>query len=167
MTIDSMVARGDLILLRHALAGHKLAEPLLDVVRSLDRHGLTTATALPDAVLAHARPSRIVSSPFARCTETVRPLATLLGLDVEERDALRVDASPAERDALLRTVPEHTVLCTHGEVFEQLFEGVVACEKGGFWVVRRRAGGLVPLRYVPPPSAPVERLVGAGSAASR
>jgi len=161
-----MVARGDLILLRHALAGRKFAEPLLDVVRSLDRRGLTTATALPDAVLAHARPCRIVSSPFARCTETVRPLATLLGLDVEEHDALRVDASPAERDALLRTVPEHTVLCTHGEVFEQLFEGRSRARRAasgscaGAPEASYRFATSLPVRTV-------ERLVGAGSVASR
>ncbi len=162
-----MVARGDLILLRHALAGRKLGEPLRDFVRPLDRRGRTTATALPDAVLAHARPRRIVSSPFVRCIETVRPLAATLELEVEEHDVLRVDADPAERDALLWTVPEHTVLCTHGEVLEQLFEGDVACEKGGFWVVRRRADRLVPLRYVAPPAAPVGRLVGAGSLTAR
>jgi 8-oxo-dGTP diphosphatase len=162
-----MVDRGDLILLRHALAGRKLGDPLLDVVRPLDRHGLATAAALTDAVLALLRPSRIVSSPLVRCTETVRPLAATLDLDVEEQDALRVGASPAELDALLWGVPEHTVLCTHGEVLERLFEGEVGCEKGGFWVVERRFGRLVPLRYVAPPAAPVGRLVGAGSLAAR
>jgi 8-oxo-dGTP diphosphatase len=162
-----MADRGDLILLRHALAGRKLGDPLRDFIRPLDRHGLATAAALTDAVLAQVRPSRIVSSPLRRCTETVRPLAATLDLDVEEHDALRVGADPEERDALLWAVPEHAVLCTHGEVLEQLFEGEVTCEKGGFWVVRRRAGRLLPLRYVAPPAAPVGRLVGAGSLATR
>lgn len=167
VTADAMAARGDLILLRHALAGRKLGDPLRDFVRPLDPRGLATAAALTDAVLAEVRPSRIVSSPLARCTETVRPLAAALDLDVDEHDALRVGADPATRDALVWTVPSHTVLCTHGEVLEELFEGEVACEKGGFWVVRRRAGRLAPLRYVAPPAAPVGRLVGAGSLTAR
>jgi 8-oxo-dGTP diphosphatase len=162
-----MAARGDLILLRHALAGRKLGDPLRDHVRPLDRLGLATASAVPDTVLAHARPHRIVSSPLVRCIETVRPLAAMLDLDVEAHDALRVGADRPERDELLWTVPEHTVLCTHGEVIEQVFDGQVDCEKGGFWVVRRRAGRLVPLRYVAPPAVPAGRLVGAGILATR
>jgi len=96
-------------------------------------------------------------------SEGDKPVVRKLALGLSNRE-IRTEA---ELDALLWGVPEHTVLCTHGEVLERLFEGEVACEKGGFWIVERRFGRLVPLRYVAPPAAPVGRLVGAGSLAAR
>lgn len=60
---------------------------------------------------------RIVSSPFARCVETVEPLAEARGLEVELDDRL---AEGAGRAAFALVQENGTVCCTHGDVAGEL-----------------------------------------------
>jgi phosphohistidine phosphatase SixA len=96
---------------------------------------------------------RIVSSPHARCVETVEALADQLGVDVELRDELVPEASKRELVSFLSDLPAPALVCTHREVFETLFDGEITCEKSGSWLVERRDARLVPVAYVPPPSS--------------
>jgi phosphohistidine phosphatase SixA len=134
---------------RHSSAGEKLESPSLDQSRSLDRIGQSDAQALPEA-LAEFHLARIVSSPHRRCVDTVAPLAAARGLEIERRDELAPDAVYLETRALLEELPNETIVCTHREVIQRLFDGKIACEKGGTWVVERRGSRLFPVEYLPP-----------------
>jgi phosphohistidine phosphatase SixA len=138
-----------IVLLRHALAGHKWANPVADVGRGLDRNGRDAAAALPGALLEHLVPRALLSSPYLRCTETLEPVADRLALRVETRDELLPDADVADAMRLLLVAAEGAVLCTHGELITRVLGGL-DCEKGAFWVIVRRDEALEPLLYVPP-----------------
>jgi 8-oxo-dGTP diphosphatase len=139
-----------MLLHRHLSAGEKLGSPSLDRARPLDRIGRADARALHER-LARYRIARVVSSPYRRCLDSVRPLAAARALEVERAGELAPDAFLAETKALLEELEDETLVCTHREVFERLFDGRIACEKGGMWVVERRGSRLVPVEYVPPP----------------
>jgi phosphohistidine phosphatase SixA len=139
------------LLLRHASAGGRLPSPAEDRARSLDRSGRAVAKRLP-AVLAAYEIDRIVTSPHARCLETVAPLAQSLGLELECREALAPDASRRDTMRLLAELPETALVCTHREVVERLFESEVTCEKGAAWLLERRGRRLVPVSYLEPPA---------------
>ena len=137
-----------MLLMRHASAGERLASAAADRARGLDAAGRADARGLAAALSAHAI-ERIVSSPHARCLQSVEPLARLRGLTVEVREELAPGASPDETLALLGELRDDSLVCTHREVFERLFGGEITCEKGGTWIVE----GGVPVAYVPPPSS--------------
>ena len=54
---------------------------------------------------------------------------------------------------LLVELPEESLVCTHREVFLQLFAGEVSCEKGGVWVLERQGALLCPVEYLAPRAA--------------
>lgn len=139
-----------MLLLRHASAGERLSTPALDATRRLDPAGRTQAARLPEG-LAGYRIERIVSSPLARCVESVLPLARVLELDVESRTELEPEVPKRRLLRLLGVLPPSALLCTHHEVFEALFGGTIKCEKGGAWLVERRGGRWKPIAYLPPP----------------
>lgn len=145
-----------MLLMRHASAGERLGSPVQDHSRRLDAAGRADARALP-AAFAEFEIERIVSSPTARCVATVLPLARRRRVEIECRDELGADASRKDVLALLAELPESTLVCTHREVLERLFRGVVTCEKGGTWLVERKGRRRVPVAvaYLPPPSSAV------------
>jgi 8-oxo-dGTP diphosphatase len=75
-------------------------------------------------------PDGIVSSPWKRCRETVRPFARRAGLDVSTKDALtEADhaARPAKTAALIERVIQQArpvVLCTHRPVLPTVIDVV-------------------------------------------
>jgi phosphohistidine phosphatase SixA len=145
-----------MLLMRHASAGERLESAVRDRARKLDRAGRADARALPAALAAHAI-DRIVSSPHARCLETVARLAHDRGLEVEGREELAPGASSGEILTLLAGLPEATLVCTHREVFERVFGGEITCEKGGTWLAERKGRRRVPVvvAYLPPPASGV------------
>ena len=143
---------GTMLLLRHASAGERLSSARLDRSRRLDRVGRADARLLPDALRGH-RIDRIVSSPHARCVETVRALALARRLQVEMGEELAPDAMATDVRALLDELPEHALVCTHREVIEALFDVHVTCEKGAAWLLERRDGRLAPVAYLPSPTS--------------
>jgi phosphohistidine phosphatase SixA len=138
-----------IVLLRHALAGHKWANPVADAGRSLNREGRDTAAGLPAVLLEHVVPRALLSSPYRRCTETIAPVAERFALRVETHDELLPDATVPDATRLLLEAVEGAVLCTHGELITRVLGGL-KCEKGAFWVVGRRDGEIEPQLYVPP-----------------
>ncbi len=140
-----------MLLLRHASAGERLSSPGVDRFRRLDEAGRIAARQLVWA-FADREITRIVSSPLARCVESVAPLAASRGLVVENRWELEPDVSLNDLRILLDDLPDTTLACTHREVLETLLGWDVTCEKGGAWVLERNGSELVPTLYVAPPA---------------
>lgn len=97
--------------------------------------------------------TRIVSSPLARCLESVVPLAESRHLVVENRWELAPDVPAHDVLTLLLDLPDTGLACTHREVFERLLGWDVTCEKGSAWVLERSGSELVPALYLAPPAA--------------
>jgi 8-oxo-(d)GTP phosphatase len=142
------------LLLRHASAGERSANPREDRERRLDSSGRADARAFSTSLAGHAI-DRIVSSPHARCVESVAGLARGRDVDVECREELAPDASRNDTLTFLAELADDTLVCTHREVFDRLFRGSVTCEKGGIWIARRDARRRAPqlLSYLPPRSS--------------
>jgi 8-oxo-dGTP diphosphatase len=150
-------------LVRHAKAGDRGSWDGNDRLRPLTPAGLLQAVALLD-VLEGARFTRIVSSPYVRCLETVVPLAGRHYVPIEPHDAL---AEGAVLDEVLKLIeecaPTGAVLCSHGDVIPDLIGHFAAasaidvgdphrCAKGSTWVVDIDAIGTVTAAtYLPAP----------------
>jgi phosphohistidine phosphatase SixA len=102
------------IVLRHASAGDRAQWQGDDRLRPLDKRGRKQAERLRDVLLAQGV-TRVLSSPYVRCTQTVAPL----GLDIETDDRLAEGASPEGTLELLAGL-DGAVACTHGDVIEAL-----------------------------------------------
>jgi phosphohistidine phosphatase SixA len=146
--------RDVVLLLRHASAGERLSSPGIDRFRRLDEAGRIVARQLVWA-FADREITRIVSSPLARCVESVVPLAESRRLVVENRWELEPDVSVDDLLTLLVDLPDTSLVCTHREVFEALLGWDVTCEKGGAWVLERSGAELAPALYLAPPSGVV------------
>ena len=118
-----------------------------DFKRGLDRTGEAIARQLPELITSILRPSSIVSSPFRRCVQTVEPLAEAIQLAILEDDRFSPTSRATVCDAFA-DVSAGTLVCTHGEVIVRLLGKQAQCAKGAFWVVERRDGKFIPLRYV-------------------
>ena len=140
-----------MLLLRHASAGQRLSSPGIDRFRRLDEAGRLVARQLIWA-FADREITSIVSSPLARCLESVVPLAESRHLVVESRWELEPDVPLDDLLTLLADLPDTTLACTHREVFEKLLGWDVTCEKGGAWVFDRSGSELVPALYLAPPA---------------
>ncbi len=148
---------------RHADAGDRSAWRGPDERRLLSKKGVRQAERLAET-LAGKDVHRILSSPYARCVQTVAPLAERLGLTVESHDALAEGASEAEVVELVRKMAaENPVLCTHGDVIPNLLDSLARrdglrlpprypCAKGSVWVLEQDADGrFVAGTYLPAP----------------
>ena len=139
-----------MLLLRHASAGTRLSSPGVDRFRRLDDAGRVVARQLVWS-LADREITRIVSSPLARCVESVVPIAQSRGLVVETRWELEPDVALDDLTTLLLDLPDASLVCTHREVFEKLLGWDVTCEKGAAWLLERNGRELVPRLYLEPP----------------
>ena len=83
-----------------------------DRLRPLDRHGRKQAERLRDVLLAHDV-TRVLSSPYVRCTQTVAPLELEIVPDERLAEGAQVEATLA----LLHDL-DNAVACTHGDVIE-------------------------------------------------
>lgn len=140
-----------MLLLRHASAGARLTSPEIDRWRRLDEAGRLVARQLVWAY-ADREITRIVSSPLARCVESVVPVAESRRLVVENRWELAPDVALDDLLHLLVDLPDSSLVCTHREVFEKLLGWDVTCEKGAAWVLERSGAELVPALYLSPPA---------------
>lgn len=133
------------LLVRHAEAGDRDRWGPRDDLRPLDTHGEEQARALVDQ-LAEFAVDRVLSSPFVRCTQTVVPLAAARGLAVEPADELAEGEGPAALALVRRLLPgpDHTVLCSHGDVVEEVLDALGVerhdvTDKGATWVLEAGA----------------------------
>jgi 8-oxo-dGTP diphosphatase len=104
------------VLVRHASAGDRAAWTGDDRLRPLDKRGRRQAAELVQ-LLRGFEVLRVVSSPYARCVETLEPLAAAVGLPVERDDRLAEGMGSAARDLLREGC---VVCCTHGDVVGDL-----------------------------------------------
>ncbi|MBE1531936.1 NUDIX hydrolase [Actinomadura algeriensis] len=136
------------VILRHAAAHAKEDWRDADELRPLDAAGRADAARL-SPLLSSFGPVRLVSSATARCVETVLPHARRTRADVTTDGAFTVgDTAPGRAvERLLELVADGvpTVVCTHGEVVEELVTGLCrelgekvpddpCLRKGEFWV---------------------------------
>ena len=138
-----------LLVVRHALAGHQSEWEGDDRLRPLDEKGRRQAAGLP-GLLARFEIARIASGSYLRCTQTVEPLSEQRGLPIEERHELDEGASLRETLALFRELGDDAVLCTQGDVLENLFGE--SGQKGSTRIVELRDGEPAVLEYLPPPA---------------
>lgn len=146
---------------RHAKAGSRRNWSGKDSQRPLSKPGQRQAGEIGSA-LADVGITRVVSSPYVRCVQTVEPLASACGLTVDVSDALAEGAPLADAAALLdKLVREQSVLCSHGDVIGDLLThladqgvqlGEFRLEKGSVWVLDTADGRVTAARYLPPPS---------------
>jgi 8-oxo-dGTP diphosphatase len=137
-----------LLIVRHARAGKRWEWEGDDRERPLDKKGRRQADGLLEQ-LAPYSVERIASSPFLRCTQTVATLSRELGVPIENRPELEEGASREETLGLLRELGDAAVLCTHGDVLENLFGE--AGRKASTRVVDLRDGEPVLREYLEPP----------------
>ena len=145
------------LVVRHAKAGDRDRWSGPDEDRPLTPAGMAQADALVGA-LSEFRVERILSSPYLRCTQTVAPLASALELPVEPTDDLAEGAGAAARRLVASlTAAADTVLCTHGDVLDDLLAGAdlpwdAPMKKGCTWVLEVADGRVSTARYLPPPA---------------
>jgi 8-oxo-dGTP diphosphatase len=137
-------------LVRHARAGDRARWSSDDWVRPLDGRGRRQARAMAAPLAGYAL-TRLVSSPYVRCVQTLEPLSARLGVPVEHDQALAEGASAPDVLALLdRLGPGPLVLCTHGDVMEALVGAEAPKKKGAIWLLAREDRVLRQVRYWPP-----------------
>jgi phosphohistidine phosphatase SixA len=110
-----------LLVIRHARAGERSEWEGDDRLRPLDERGGDQADALVDALAAFPI-TRILSSPYDRCVQTVEPLAAQRGLPIEVRDELGEEQQLTAGVALARSlIGDSVALCVHGGLSDAAF----------------------------------------------
>mgnify|MGYP000008437693 CR=1 FL=1 len=102
-------------LVRHAKAGSRKNWDDDDTQRPLVESGWEQARLLVQK-FENVEVTRLISSPYMRCQQTLQPLAEARGLVVEVDERLAENTSRDIVAELLNTVDEGTVLCSHGDV---------------------------------------------------
>jgi phosphohistidine phosphatase SixA len=146
---------------RHAKAGDRAEWSGDDRLRPRTKSGQRQAEALAN-MLEREPIDKILSSGYLRCVQTVEPLGARRKLPVEPVKELEEGAGG---ESVLRLVQKfrgrHVVLCTHGDVMEELLEGLIAqgllqrarasMEKGSTWVLDEKDGKITGARYLAAP----------------
>ncbi len=150
-----------LYLVRHADAGDRSDWPGKDRDRPLSPKGRRQADGLAEQ-FAKAGVTRLLASPFARCVQTLEPLATQLGLAVEADDRLAEGAGAAAALAAAkecRTRP--AAFCSHGDVIPDVLDVLVQSgmklkdelrwQKASTWELSWDGARVAKGKYLPPP----------------
>ena len=116
-----------LFLVRHAKAGDRSAWAGDDRKRPLSKAGETQARSIAKA-LEGAGVTDLVSSPFARCRQTLKPLAKKLGRTVRDDERLAEGATISDVLELMQSLSDGSVLCSHGDVVPDV---IAALERRG------------------------------------
>jgi broad specificity phosphatase PhoE len=115
-------------------------------------------------LLADRGITRVASSPATRCIETVEPLATALGYEVEIDKQLAEGADPRDVVAAVLADPQTRALCAHGDVIPDVIRRLVEsgmrargsnrCQKGSVWEIEVADGTAVKGQYHEPQRDP-------------
>ncbi len=151
-------------LVRHAKAGSRHHFHGNDRLRRLSPAGQRQAQALAIRfvpILAAAEVKTLISSPFLRCIETLRPTAKAIGARIETDECLSEGRSFVEVLALLASLPDAAVVCSHGDVIPYTIEAVGrrGCEflsppewrKASVWELDRDSDGEITTANAWPP----------------
>lgn len=164
--LDRLLTIGTVWLIRHAAAGDRGAWSDDDRARPITKKGQRQSEAIADALVAHDIDA-IYSSPFLRCRQTVEPLATRAGVQVEDSDHLAEGARESETFDWLRTMGgRNVVACSHGDVIPDVIrrldamgvplysaDGVFDVKKASIWTLALEGDRVTSATYTPPPSA--------------
>ena len=113
-----------LFIVRHAKAGSRSRWTEEDTSRPLTRDGISQSETIA-LRLAPLNPSVLISSPYLRCTQTLEPLSQHCGLDIDIDHRLS-EGSPLEIGfAVLEDAPDNAVLCSHGDVIEDMVNALL------------------------------------------
>ena len=154
-----------LFLVRHAQAGSRsdYGAAYDDRLRPLTSEGRHQAAALVD-VLGEMGVKSLYSSPFRRCVQTAVPLASHLGIHVNETEDLAEGPAVGALRLARSLANDHAVFCSHGDIIPSILETLVAvdgislgsspkCQKASIWLLETNGSSDVFVRatYVPPP----------------
>lgn len=146
---------------RHAKAGDRGEWEGDDRLRPLTKSGWRQTEGLAE-LLKNEPIDKILSSPYVRCVQTVEPLAAARKLPIEATKELEEGAGGESVIRLIkRETGKHVVLCTHGDVVEELLERLITeglvpraranMEKGSTWVLEEKGGKITGAKYLPAP----------------
>jgi 8-oxo-dGTP diphosphatase len=154
-----------LYVIRHAHAGSRSTWEGTDEARPLTNKGHRQSDAIA-AELRAAGISRLVSSPYRRCVDTLEPLARHLELAVESDDRLAAGAGGVAALELaheLTKEPEAAAVCSHGDVIPDLLRILKATTtrikdpfvwpKASTWAVTWDGECWSKARYIAPPES--------------
>ena len=149
-----------LYLVRHADAGHRSEWPGKDVDRPLSPKGQRQANGLRD-LLADSDATRLLSSPYTRCVQSLEPLGKRLHLPVEPDERLAEGAGAKALVLAHELADTDAVLCSHGDVIPDVLEGLLQeglklrdelrWQKASTWVLTWDGGRPAKGRYLSPP----------------
>ena len=159
--LKRLALTGTLYLLRHGTAGDRSKWKGRDEDRSLTKKGWRQAEAVAQS-LKDCGIERIVSSPYERCNQTIKPLARLIKAKVEPSPHLVEDASiDSVYDLVESLIGTNTVLCSHGKLIPALINRMKKaglsldsrfyCSKGSIWAIEVDGGKFTSAEYWPPP----------------
>ena len=143
---------------RHAHAGDREDWDGDDRERPLSKKGRKQAQGIAGE-LQPLGVRRLISSSYARCTQTLEPLAEELGLKVEVDDRL-AEGAGLQALEVVREAGDRAALSTHGDICSDLLEflgrqgvvrGALQTEKGSTWVLELEGSRIVAARYLPAP----------------
>ena len=109
-----------LLVIRHARAGDRDDWRGDDRQRPLDKRGRRQADALVEELEGYPL-SRILSSPYDRCVQTVEPLATRRGLAIEQRDELGEGGQYNGAILVRSLIGQPAAVCVHGGLSDTAF----------------------------------------------
>ncbi len=126
-----------LLVVRHARAGRRDKWQGDDRLRPLTKRGRAQADALVDVIkqwLGDGHAVTLRSSPWVRCVQTLDPLAAALGRTIVLDEALGEGMAAAPLLDWLAAGP--TVVCTHGDVIEDLLRSAGKVVSGRPWAAK-------------------------------
>jgi phosphohistidine phosphatase SixA len=146
---------------RHAKAGSRSHWTGDDTLRPLSKKGRKQAEELVEVLRPYPIRS-VVSSPYARCIETVEPIAHARHMQVESSAALAEGRGLAGlNEFVLDPGLDQVVLSTHGDIVFELVEYLVnrrlirpgegGYEKGSTWVLQVDDREMVKAQFLPAP----------------
>ncbi|PZS26547.1 MAG: NUDIX hydrolase [Pseudonocardiales bacterium] len=147
-----------ILLVRHAKAGKRSEWRGDDRLRPLDPAGTQQAQELAE-LLRRFAPQRVISADLTRCVQTVEPLATSLGFDVQLdlafSDASYAATPTATETALLSLAKPGTVtvVCSQGSTIPALIDTLAPgsdssdTRKGATWALSFVDGDIVAVDY--------------------
>ena len=149
-------------LIRHGKAKNRLKWSGADHLRPLTKVGFRQAAAL--VALHEGQPfSRLCSSSYLRCVQTLEPLAEARQMPLETADALAEGAPTGDAIELMLSVADDgpAALCTHGDVMQNSIEALVTggirvegpleFAKSATWILEIQGRTFTSARYLSAP----------------
>lgn len=150
-----------LLLVRHAHALPRRQWSGADQERPLSHQGKKEAEGLLRLARDFTPVSRLLSSPYLRCVQTLTPLAKATDLQVEPSEDL-AEGERASAVKLVRALAGSDVaICTHGDVIAEILVTLADEDridlgpnprqaKGSVWLLEGANASFVSARYFPP-----------------